>query len=267
MKTSSSLLKEGVSRTKPSVHMRSPVGCAFLKLHWVRNFFHKIRFQMEHTYTRIVDAISFDGRKLLCRQGKGVSSAHKQLVITEVCHPLVELQALVRRPNWFVDFSRWRVASWVQNHKQQPAVAGNQVDPTHVVKPVIAVAVTPAELVPYEASMEDGSTLRRRISSSVEITYNNGLLDVDVVCLPFKEGNGVNLACPALIHHGPGGISRAPEQGLLPSSDSNPVRRCQRIVGEEDSGDGTQTREGDLGAGERLPQHEPRWGSIVVHQG
>ena len=87
------------------------------------------------------------------------------------------------------------------------------------------------------------------------------------------ERNGVDCACTSLVHHGPGSISRAPDESLLPyrtfylSGDSNPVRRCEWIIGDEDAGEGTQTREGDLGAGERLPQHEPRWGLIIVHQG
>lgn len=132
--------------------------------------------------------------------------------------------------------------------------------------------VTLAELIRYGANPAHPSTLGRRISS-VEITENNGIPYIDVVCFSLQECDGINFECTSLIHHGPVGISRAPEERLLSHttlelrSNRKPVGRYERIIGDKDPGERARTWERDLHIGERFPQHEPRWGSVAVDQG
>jgi hypothetical protein len=133
--------------------------------------------------------------------------------------------------------------------------------------------VTLAELIHYGANIVHPSTLGRRMSSSVEITDDNVFLHIDVVCFSFQECDGINFERTSLIHHGPVGISRAPEERLLSyptlelRSNRKPVGRYERIIGDKDPGKRARTWERYLRIGEKFPQHEPRWGSVVVDQG
>jgi hypothetical protein len=152
-----------------------------------------------------------------------------------------------------------------QHHEQQVAVAGDEMDAAHWVES--------AELVHYGLDMLDPSDLWRKISSGAEIADDNVLLTVDVVGFPVVECHGLDLVRAVFVHHGPGGVSGAPDERRLPyqtlqlGSNGGPVRRRERVAGEEHSAEGAQAREGDLGVGDWIPQHELRREPLVVHQG
>lgn len=110
--------------------------------------------------------------------------------------------------------------------------------------------------------------------AEVEVVSGDELPQVHVEHSPAVEHDADDPGGGLLEQGAPGGVPRPPEERLgavLAESealtrDRYPIRRAERVAGEEYLGDSAQARERDLGAGDGIPQNEPRGRPDVVDQ-